>query len=56
MKKKIGILGSTGSIGTTTLNIIQNNRKDFNVDFLSTNKNIKKLLSQAVNFLDINQF
>ncbi len=50
MKKKIGILGSTGSIGTTTLNIIQNNRKDFNVDFLSTNKNIKKLLNQAVKF------
>ncbi len=47
MKKKIGILGSTGSIGESTVNIINNNKNDFDVIFLSTNKNIKKLFNQA---------
>ena len=47
MKKKIGILGSTGSIGENTVKIIQNNKKDFEVKFLSTNKNVKKLLKQS---------
>ena len=31
MKKKIGILGSTGSIGKLTLEIVENNKKDFRV-------------------------
>ncbi len=47
MKKKIGILGSTGSIGENTVKIIQNNKKDFEVKFLSTNRNVKKLLKQS---------
>ena len=47
MKKKIGILGSTGSIGKNTVKVIQNNKKDFDVIFLSTNTNIKKLLKQS---------
>ena len=47
MKKKIAILGSTGSIGKTTFNIIKQNKKDFNVLLLSTNKNIKTILYQA---------
>ena len=47
MKKKIGILGSTGSIGENTVKIIQNNKKDFDVKFLSTNTNVQKLLKQA---------
>ena len=47
MKKKIAILGSTGSIGENTVKIIQNNKKDFNVIFLSTNTNVKKLLKQS---------
>jgi len=50
MKKKIGILGSTGSIGESTIKIIKNNKKDFEVIFLSTNKNIKKLLKQSIIF------
>ena len=49
MKKKIGILGSTGSIGENTVKIIENNKKDFNVIFLSTNTNVKKLLKQSSN-------
>ncbi len=47
MKKKIGILGSTGSIGKTTFNIIKSNKKKFNVVFLSTNKNINEIFKQA---------
>ena len=48
MKKKIGILGSTGSIGNNTIKIILNNKKDFDVIFLSTNTNVKKLLTQSL--------
>ncbi len=47
MKKKIGILGSTGSIGENTFKIISTNKKDFKVIFLSTNTNVKKLLMQS---------
>jgi len=45
MKKKIGILGSTGSIGTTLLNVV--NKKNTEVYFLMANKNYKKILKQA---------
>jgi len=48
MKKKIGILGSTGSIGSSTVSIIQNNKKEFDVIFLSTNNNINKLYKQSI--------
>ena len=41
MKKKIAILGSTGSIGKTLLNIISNDKKKFDVDLLTANKNYK---------------
>ena len=47
MKKKIVILGSTGSIGKTTFNIIKNNQKHFKVVLLTTNKNSKTILNQA---------
>ena len=47
MKKKIAILGSTGSIGKNTVNIIQKNQKNFEVQLLSTNKNIKEILNQV---------
>ena len=47
MKKKIAILGSTGSIGKTTFNIVKNNSKDFNVVLLTTNKNINEIYKQA---------
>tara|TARA_B100000795_G_scaffold41474_1_gene27220 strand:- start:1805 stop:2986 length:1182 start_codon:yes stop_codon:yes gene_type:complete len=50
MKKKIAILGSTGSIGKTTINIIKKNKKSFNICLLSTNKNIKEILKQAYYF------
>ena len=48
MKKKIGILGSTGSIGENTVKIITENKNDFDVVFLSTNNNIEKLYNQSI--------
>ena len=50
MKKKICILGSTGSIGKTTLEIISKNNKDFDVVLLSGNNNVKLLIAQAKKF------
>ena len=47
MKKKIAILGSTGSIGSSLLNIIKRDRTNFEIILLSANKSYKKLLSQA---------
>ena len=47
MKKKIAILGSTGSIGKSTLEIIKKDRKNFDVILLSANNNYKKLIQQA---------
>ncbi len=47
MKKKIVILGSTGSIGKTLINIINKNKKKFNILLLTANKNYKVILNQA---------
>jgi 1-deoxy-D-xylulose-5-phosphate reductoisomerase len=52
MIKKIAILGSTGSIGQTTCEIIKKNKKDFKVVLLSTNSNINKIYKQAL-LLDV---
>ncbi len=50
MKKKIAILGSTGSIGKTLLKIINNDKNNFEIVMLSANKNYKILLKQAKKF------
>ena len=50
MKKKIAILGSTGSIGSTTLKLIEKKIKSFQVIVLSTNTNVNKVYSQAKKF------
>ena len=50
MKKKIAILGSTGSIGENTLKIIKQDKKNFEIILLSTNKNINKIFKQAKEF------
>jgi 1-deoxy-D-xylulose-5-phosphate reductoisomerase len=47
MKKKIIILGSTGSIGSTTIKIINRDKKIFNVILLTANKDYKKIFLQA---------
>jgi len=50
MKKKIAILGSTGSIGKTLIKIIREKKNDFNIILLTANKNYKEILKQAKNF------
>ena len=50
MKKKIVILGSTGSIGKTLLDIISKDRKNFEITLLTANTNYKLLYKQAKKF------
>mgnify|MGYP001409047612 CR=1 FL=1 len=50
--KKIAIFGSTGSIGTTLINIIKKDKKKFKIELITANKNYKKLVKQ-VRFFDI---
>ena len=50
MRKKIVILGSTGSIGTTSLKIIRKKKNLFNIELLSANKNYKKICKQILKF------
>ena len=47
MKKKIAILGSTGSIGKTLVNILKKDKKNFEILLLTANKNIKELIKQV---------
>ena len=46
MKKKISILGSTGSIGVTTLNILSKKMNLFKINLLSADKNFNLILKQ----------
>ena len=46
MKKKISILGSTGSIGSSTFSIINKKKKYFNIYLLAANKNMRLICSQ----------
>ena len=50
MKKKIAILGSTGSIGKSTLEVIKKDKKNFEIVLLTANNNYKKLIHQAKEF------
>ena len=46
IKKKIAILGSTGSIGKSSLNVISLNKNKFNIILLSCNSNYKEIKNQ----------
>ncbi len=46
MKKKIAILGSTGSIGTNTLEIIKKNKNIFEISVLAAGSNFNKISKQ----------
>jgi len=46
MKKKIAILGSTGSIGKNFINIIKKDKKNIEIILIVVKKNIKELLKQ----------
>ena len=47
MRKKIAILGSTGSIGKTLIKIIKKDQKNFDVILLTAHKNYNEIFNQA---------
>lgn len=49
-KKKIAILGSTGSIGTQALQIIKSHSDKFEAEVLTAHKNADLLIKQAIEF------
>ena len=48
--KRITILGSTGSIGTQTLDVVRKNKDKFQVVAISANSSIDLLLEQIMEF------
>ena len=48
--KKIGLLGSTGSIGTQTMDVIRKNIELYEVVFISGHRNIELLNRQCLEF------
>lgn len=51
MKRRIAILGSTGSIGTQTLDVIERNPDKFEAEILTAGTNWELLVQQAIKFL-----
>jgi len=49
-RKNIAILGSTGSIGQNTLEVIKSNPEQFRAAYLTTNRNVDLLLKQVEEF------
>ena len=49
--KKIAILGSTGSIGSQALEVIQNHQDNFQVEVLTANNNSDLLIKQAIKYV-----
>jgi 1-deoxy-D-xylulose-5-phosphate reductoisomerase len=50
LKKRIAILGSTGSIGTQALEVVEQNPDLFEIDCLTANSNADLLIAQAKKF------
>ena len=50
MKKKIAILGSTGSIGKSTIDILRKDKKNFDIVLLTTNNNYREIYKQYKEF------
>ena len=50
MKRKIAILGSTGSIGRSTIEIFKKNTNKFEISLLTADKNINELSKQIKDF------
>jgi 1-deoxy-D-xylulose-5-phosphate reductoisomerase len=50
LKRRIAILGSTGSIGTQALEVIESHSDLFQVEILTANRNAKLLIEQAIKF------
>lgn len=53
MKRRIAILGSTGSIGTQTLDVVRQHPDMFEVEMISANNSVEMLAAQAREF-DVN--
>ena len=53
MVKDIFILGSTGSIGLSTLKVLKNEKKNFQIKLLTNNKNVKKISIKEKRSLNI---
>ena len=51
MKKRVAILGSTGSIGTQALDVISKNPALFEVEVLTAGRNADLLIEQALRFV-----
>ena len=51
MKKRIAILGSTGSIGTQTLDVIRNHSDLLSAEVLTAHDNADLLIKQSIEFL-----
>jgi 1-deoxy-D-xylulose-5-phosphate reductoisomerase len=51
VKRRIAILGSTGSIGTQTLDVVAANPDQFEVEVLTANNNAELLIQQAHQFV-----
>ncbi|SMO90125.1 1-deoxy-D-xylulose 5-phosphate reductoisomerase [Saccharicrinis carchari] len=51
MKKRVAVLGSTGSIGSQTLEVISQHPDKFEVEVLTANNQIGKLVEQCRTFL-----
>ena len=49
-KKRIAILGSTGSIGKDLLKIIEKDKNNFEIVLITANKNYKLVIKQAKKF------
>ena len=50
MKKKIAIIGSTGSIGKTLIQLLKNEKKKYQIILLTAHSDYKTLLRQAKDF------
>ena len=50
MKKKVVIIGSTGSIGFKTFNVLKKDKKNFDIILLTTHKNVRQVIKQATEF------
>lgn len=51
MKKRVAVLGSTGSIGTQTLDVISKHPERFEVEVLTANNRIGKLVEQCRKYM-----
>ncbi len=50
MKKQVSILGSTGSIGVSTLDVLSRHPDDYQVYALAANRSVEALFAQCCQF------